>query len=113
VKKWIYKEIQMILYKFSAPWSEVSNRMDGVLAQLMVDYPQVTYININGEDPLFAELRVKCSVRTLPSFILYDNGATIDRVEGEFSLEQGKNWLDDQLGITLAKERLGKLPKKE
>ena len=99
----------MILQFFYAPWCEVCKSMEPVVKDLVEKY-DVELVRLNVEEANSYDERIKWSVRTVPTFIFLEEGAMIDRVEGAFSREQGVNWFEDNLGITLDKERNGELP---
>jgi len=97
------------LLSFYAPWCDVSSDMEPIINNLVVKYP-IKHKHLNVEDAVNYDERIKWRVRTVPTFILLENDVMMDRVEGAFTYDRGVNWLDDNLGITLEKERHGDLP---
>lgn len=100
----------MQLLMFYAPWCTVCKGMDAIVEKLVEKYPEVKLSRLNVEEANSYDERIKWGVRTIPTFVFLENDAMIDRVEGAFSYDQGVNWFEDNLGITLEKERKGELP---
>lgn len=73
-----------IIVDFYADWCGPCKAMSGVIGQLALQYPNITFLKINTD--MFPEL--SASIRSIPTIIFYKNGQQVYRQSGALNAAQ-------------------------
>lgn len=93
----------MNLVMYSYPWCDICTEMWPVIKKAAAKYG----VPATQVDPSTISIDIvrKHSVRNIPTFVILEDDAILDRVEGAFSEAQAYNWIADVTGATLDGER--------
>ena len=75
-----------------APWCGPCKAMLPILEELDKEVEDVKVAKVNAEDEL--DLAKSLGVRSIPAFILYQDGAEVDRKVGECDLDALKDFVN-------------------
>ena len=76
-----------VLYKFGAAWCGPCRQINPILDSLKSEGLNIIDIDIDKEQDLAQE----CSIRSVPTLIMFENGKEVSRVVGFQSKEQIKD----------------------
>ena len=71
-----------ILYYFTASWCGPCQRIWDDLLKLTENHPNIVFFKIDISDEDNSELCEKCSVDSVPSFLIFKDRSFIDKVVG-------------------------------
>ena len=92
----VISETQPVIVKFFAGWCPDCTRMNMFIDEVIKDYPQYEWYEINRDD--FPELAEKYSVMGIPSLLIFQNGEKLAHLHSANakSPEQVREFLDEQ-----------------
>nr|KAF6456211.1 glutaredoxin 3 [Rousettus aegyptiacus] len=78
----------LVVVHFWAPWAPQCNQMNGVMAELAREHPQVSFVKLEAE--AVPEVSEKYEISSVPTFLFFKNSQKIDRLDGAHAPELTK-----------------------
>jgi len=91
----ITKQNPWVLVKFSATWCEPCQLLEPVFDSFIQQHTTLQTVSVNVD--LQPELTRNCSVRSVPTLLLFKQGVIASQLTGLQSEEQINNWLNQQI----------------
>ncbi len=91
----ITKQTPWVLAKFSATWCEPCQLLEPVFNKLTQQHTALQTVSINVD--LQPELTRNYAVRSVPTLLLFKQGAIASRLSGLQTEEQINDWLNQQI----------------
>ncbi|XP_036779727.1 glutaredoxin-3 isoform X2 [Manis pentadactyla] len=78
----------LVVVHFWAPWAPQCTQMNGVMAELAKEHPQVSFVKLEAE--AVPEVSEKYEISSVPTFLFFKNSQKIDRLDGAHAPELTK-----------------------
>ncbi|KAF6317224.1 glutaredoxin 3 [Rhinolophus ferrumequinum] len=82
------KARSLLVVHFWAPWAPQCVQMNGVMAELAKEHPQVSFVKLEAE--AVPEVSEKYEISSVPTFLFFKNSQRIDRLDGAHAPELTK-----------------------